>query len=131
MGAGNHPGARKVSRIREFGGADTSCIDAETLDGPFTGRGYELPDGRLKPAASHAQRMFWASGRECTLEEDTSYSSILGLFGVNMPLIYVEGAEKAFERLQQEILKVPEEGTRLFLSRAQRFDRRRPRSSKL
>ena len=60
-------------------------IDTETLDEPFTGEGYTLPDGRFRPVASRAQRMFWASGRECTREEDNSYC-LLGLFGVNMPL---------------------------------------------
>lgn len=89
------------------------------------------------PMGASNQQLHMLNGCFGRLEESVPSRKIphtaasLGLFGVNMPLIYVEGAEKAFERLQQEILKVPEEGTRLFLSRAQRFDRRRPRSSKL
>jgi hypothetical protein len=52
---------------------------------------------------SIAQRMSWAAGRETTRLEDKAYS-LLGLFNVNMPLLYGEGA-KAFIRLQEEILK--------------------------
>lgn len=52
---------------------------------------------------SVAQRMFWASDRITTVVEDQAYS-LMGLFDVNMPLIYGEG-EKAFMRLQEEILK--------------------------
>jgi hypothetical protein len=47
---------------------------------------------------SVAQRMSWASERETTRLEDLAYC-LLGLFGVNMPLLYGEGS-KAFLRLQ-------------------------------
>jgi hypothetical protein len=50
-----------------------------------------------------AQRMSWAAGRRTTRAEDRAYS-LLGIFGVNMPLIYGEG-EKAFLRLQKEIME--------------------------
>ncbi len=50
-----------------------------------------------------AKRMAWASTRETTREEDVAYS-LLGIFGVNMPLLYGEGP-KAFLRLQHEIIK--------------------------
>jgi hypothetical protein len=50
-----------------------------------------------------AVRMSWAAHRLTTREEDTAYS-LLGLFGVNMPLLYGEG-DKAFIRLQHEIIK--------------------------
>ena len=53
--------------------------------------------------ASVAQRMSWASKRKTTREEDMAYC-LLGIFGVNMPLIYGEG-EMAFIRLQEEIIK--------------------------
>jgi len=52
---------------------------------------------------SVAERMSWASHRETTRVEDTAYC-LLGLFDVNMPLVYGEGA-KAFRRLQEEIVK--------------------------
>ncbi|KAJ5710487.1 HET-domain-containing protein [Penicillium malachiteum] len=50
-----------------------------------------------------AERMSWASNRSTTRKEDEAYS-LLGLFGINMPLLYGEG-ESAFIRLQEEILK--------------------------
>lgn len=52
---------------------------------------------------SVAQKLSWAAGRETSRIEDRAYS-LLGLFHVNMPLLYGEGA-KAFERLQLEILQ--------------------------
>ena len=54
--------------------------------------------------ASAAAKMSWASARETTRPEDIAYS-LLGLFDVNMPLLYGEGAAKAFERLQHEIIR--------------------------
>ena len=50
-----------------------------------------------------SQKMYWASGRETTREEDRAYS-LLGLFGINMPILYGEGSY-AFKRLQQEIIQ--------------------------
>ena len=52
---------------------------------------------------SAAAKMSWASSRETTRPEDIAYS-LLGLFDVNMPLLYGEGAAKAFERLQHQII---------------------------
>ncbi|KAE8149992.1 ankyrin repeat-containing domain protein [Aspergillus avenaceus] len=53
---------------------------------------------------SIAQRLSWAAGRVTTRVEDRAYS-LLGIFGINMPLIYGEG-KRSFIRLQEEILKV-------------------------
>jgi hypothetical protein len=50
-----------------------------------------------------AAKMSWASGRKTTRIEDTAYS-LMGIFKVNMPLLYGEG-KGAFIRLQEEILK--------------------------
>lgn len=52
---------------------------------------------------SVAQRMSWAASRQTTRVEDRAYS-LMGMFDVNMPLLYGEG-EKAFLRLQEEIIK--------------------------
>lgn len=49
-----------------------------------------------------AQKMSWASNRETTRIEDQAYC-LMGVFGVNMPLLYGEG-QNAFIRLQYEIL---------------------------
>ncbi|KAI6107084.1 heterokaryon incompatibility protein-domain-containing protein, partial [Pisolithus croceorrhizus] len=51
-----------------------------------------------------AQIMSWAADRKTTRVEDRAYS-LLGLFGVNMPMLYGEGL-KAFQRLQLEIIRV-------------------------
>jgi hypothetical protein len=50
-----------------------------------------------------AERMSWAANRQTTRVEDRAYS-LLGIFNVNMPLLYGEG-EKAFLRLQEEIIR--------------------------
>jgi len=52
---------------------------------------------------SVAQRMSWAAKRHTSRVEDLAYS-LMGLFNVNMPLLYGEG-KKSFVRLQEEILK--------------------------
>jgi hypothetical protein len=51
-----------------------------------------------------AEKMSWSANRQTTREEDRAYC-MLGLFGVNMPLLYGEG-RRAFQRLQEEIMKV-------------------------
>ncbi|KAL1941411.1 hypothetical protein VTO73DRAFT_7228 [Trametes versicolor] len=53
---------------------------------------------------SLACRMAWAARRCTTRPEDRAYS-LMGIFGVNMVALYGEGLEKAFNRLQEEILK--------------------------
>ena len=59
--------------------------------------------------ASIAQRMSWASDRKTTRSEDIAYC-LLGIFKVNMPLLYGEG-ENAFIRLQLKLLNVPNDQT--------------------
>lgn len=50
------------------------------------------------------QKMSWAANRMTTKAEDMAYC-LMGLFNVNMPLLYGEGEEKAFLRLQEHFLK--------------------------
>ena len=50
---------------------------------------------------SVCERMCWAGRRETTRMEDMAYC-LLGIFDINMPLLYGEGY-KAFQRLQVEI----------------------------
>lgn len=47
-------------------------------------------------------RFSWAAYRETSREEDAAYS-LLGIFGVHMPLIYGEGRRSAFLRLRKAI----------------------------
>ncbi|KAK8057930.1 heterokaryon incompatibility protein-domain-containing protein, partial [Apiospora saccharicola] len=68
-----------------------------------TGIGEDYLCGRALSNASVAQRMSWVSRRTTTRVEDMAYC-MLGIFDINMPLLYGEG-RKAFERLQQEIIK--------------------------
>ncbi|EGR51183.1 uncharacterized protein TRIREDRAFT_45503 [Trichoderma reesei QM6a] len=53
---------------------------------------------------SVAEKMSWAANRTTTRPEDLAYC-LLGLFDINMPLLYGEGQMKAFKRLQEEIIR--------------------------
>lgn len=50
-----------------------------------------------------ATKMSWAAQRKTTRIEDMAYS-LLGIFGINMVMLYGEG-DRAFTRLQEEIIK--------------------------
>ncbi|KAI4097970.1 MAG: hypothetical protein LQ339_006631 [Xanthoria mediterranea] len=63
--------------------------------------------------ASISERMSWMAGRKTSVPEDTAYC-LLGIFGVNMPLLYGEGKERAFLRLQEEIMRYSDDHS-LFL----------------
>ncbi|KAI0006566.1 heterokaryon incompatibility protein-domain-containing protein [Xylariaceae sp. FL0662B] len=69
-------------------------------------------DGANIEFASIAQRMSWAAKRQTSRDEDVAYC-LLGIFDVNMPLIYGEGP-KAFQRLQKEIMQAYPEDHTLF-----------------
>ncbi|KAI1871839.1 hypothetical protein JX265_005825 [Neoarthrinium moseri] len=68
----------------------------------FTGISHEAYH-RPPDSFSVAQRMSWSANRETLRTEDIAYC-LLGLFDINMPLLYGEG-EKAFIRLQEEICR--------------------------
>ena len=76
----------------------TTGIDADILTG----------DRELE-TASVAKRMSWAARRTTTRTEDLAYS-LMGIFSVNMPMLYGEGA-KAFISLQEEIMKASDDET--------------------
>ncbi|KAI1361230.1 HET domain protein [Xylaria arbuscula] len=73
--------------------ADASRIESDVLENPNTI--FRLPI---------AQRMSWAARRETTRLEDMAYC-LIGIFEVNMPMLYGEGGERAFLRLQEQIVK--------------------------
>jgi len=52
---------------------------------------------------SIGDRMSWAKNRTTKRKEDTAYC-LLGIFDIQMSLIYGEGQEQALERLQKELL---------------------------
>ena len=60
----------------------------------------------MKPLATLniATKMSWASYRSTTRPEDMAYC-LLGLFDINIPLLYGEGGKKAFTRLQEELMR--------------------------
>ncbi|KAK1579659.1 heterokaryon incompatibility protein-domain-containing protein [Colletotrichum navitas] len=58
---------------------------------------------------SVAERMSWASTSKTPRLEDMAYC-LLGIFDIQMPLLYGEGS-RAFNRLQQEILRTTEDSS--------------------
>ncbi|KAH7087186.1 heterokaryon incompatibility protein-domain-containing protein [Paraphoma chrysanthemicola] len=75
----------------------------------ITGIPRDILRGADVRICSTAMRMSWASDRETTRLEDRAYC-LLGIFDVNMPLLYGEG-KKAFLRLQEEIMKQSDDQT--------------------
>ncbi|XPS72797.1 hypothetical protein M3J09_004958 [Ascochyta lentis] len=70
-----------------------------------------LLDGTTLNTFSIAERMSWAAKRQTTRVEDKAYC-LLGIFDVNMSLIYGEG-HKAFIRLQGRLLKAFDDASML------------------
>ncbi|KAH0422258.1 HET domain-containing protein [Colletotrichum camelliae] len=80
--------------IQRRSGVDKVILDSTTSSRNINNALSKIPVAR---------RMSWAAGRFTTREEDRAYS-LLGIFGVNMPMLYGEG-RRAFIRLQEEIAK--------------------------
>ncbi|KAI1758629.1 HET-domain-containing protein [Hypoxylon sp. FL1150] len=78
--------AQLASVLAWVTGIDSGVLRGKPLDEILVGR-----------------RMSWASTRETTRVEDMAYC-LLGIFDINMPLLYGEG-KKAFTRLQEEIIR--------------------------
>lgn len=70
---------------------------------------------------SVANRMAMASKRTTTRGEDMAYC-LFGIFDVNLPILYGEGAKKAFRRLQLEIMTTSPFDHSIFSWRADRSD---------
>lgn len=87
-----------ISELRSLTGIDTFVLQGGPLE-----------------QVSIAGRMSWAAYRQTSRKEDIAYS-LLGILGVNIPLLYGEGS-KAFLRLQEEILRQSDDQT-LFAWRA-------------
>jgi hypothetical protein len=68
----------------------------------ITGISVEALRGIPLDQFSVDERMSWVGRRQTKREEDTVYS-LLGIFKVYMPLLYGEGRDNAFARLQKEI----------------------------
>ncbi|KAK2043679.1 HET-domain-containing protein, partial [Colletotrichum somersetense] len=82
------------------------CRKADCLDvlSSITGISYPvLQDSSNLRHTPVAVKMSWAASRKTKRIEDGAYS-LLGIFDINMPMIYGEG-HKAFRRLQEEIAR--------------------------
>jgi Heterokaryon incompatibility protein (HET) len=89
-----------------FGGERLgSKLTLEVIIHDITGIPRAALRGEPLDGFSCDERMSWASHRHTKEEEDQVYS-LLGIFDVSMPLIYGEGKEKAYKRLQEEIEKI-------------------------
>ncbi|KAF6812049.1 Vegetative incompatibility protein HET-E-1-like protein 13 [Colletotrichum sojae] len=86
----------------------------DQLEG-ITGIDEFVLKGGSPQRVSVGRRMSWAAGRKTTRDEDVAYS-LLGIFDVNMPLLYGERTN-AFTRLQEQILQQSDDHT-LFAWRA-------------
>ncbi|KAK4111357.1 HET-domain-containing protein, partial [Canariomyces notabilis] len=95
----------------EFFAGDWSYLGNKTESAEFTSLLHQITGVQHGVLTGHdsladisiaSVRMRWAAFRETTRVEDIAYC-LLGLFDVNMPLLYGEGT-KAFIRLQEEIL---------------------------
>jgi hypothetical protein len=67
-----------------------------------TGIPLDALQGCLLSEFTIAERMKWMEKRSTTREEDMAYS-MLGIFGVSMPVNYGEGKDSAFRRLREAI----------------------------
>lgn len=71
----------------------------------YIGKPFKRDTGGITHFSTSAAQIFsWMARRRTSRAEDIVYS-LLGLFDVQMPLLYGEGYTKAFYRLQEEILR--------------------------
>lgn len=92
----------------------------------ITGIGQDylnLSQGRwtLLDQTSIATKMSWVSRRKTSRLEDMAYC-LLGIFDINMPLLYGEGS-KAFMRLQLEIIRKSDDESIFAWKSPHRYDR--------
>jgi hypothetical protein len=78
--------------------------DKKSLEGQLhriTGIPVSALQGSPLSEFSFDERISWVQIRETKREEDKAYS-LLGIFDISMPVLYGEGKEKAFRRLNRE-----------------------------
>jgi hypothetical protein len=91
-----------ATTISDITGIDLAVLGDSIInrENPFRRTAYRSESLR---AACVAKKMSWASSRVTTRREDIAYC-LLGICGINMPLLYGEG-DRAFVRLQEEIIR--------------------------
>ncbi|KAI0432720.1 HET-domain-containing protein [Xylaria sp. FL1042] len=91
----------------EFYDCDWKCFGSKAQLAPILAWITGVDPGVLKGGSLDqilvGRRMSWAANRQTRRVEDIAYC-LLGIFDINMPLLYGEG-EKAFVRLQEEIIR--------------------------
>ncbi|KAI0449549.1 HET-domain-containing protein [Xylaria acuta] len=93
-----------LSEYRVYYERGTRMLDLGPTICDITGiRPDVIKHERHPVAVIAAEKMAWASERKTSRIEDIAYC-LLGIFGVNMPLLYGEG-DRAFARLQEEIIR--------------------------
>ncbi|PYI03349.1 HET-domain-containing protein [Aspergillus sclerotiicarbonarius CBS 121057] len=108
-----------------FLASDWTDIGSKDMLAPLIHKWTRIDETVLRDSSqlsrfSIAGRMSWASERETTRIEDIAYC-LMGIFNVNMPLLYGEG-ERAFIRLQEEIIKESDDQTIFAWRRSAEFD---------
>ncbi len=99
-----------ASRDMQFFDANWAPLGSRSQLSAVISRATRISPEHLEDfrVASVAQKMSWMANRVTTEEEDTAYC-MLGIFDLNMALIYGEG-KKAFIRLQEMIISsIPDE----------------------
>ncbi|KAK3317764.1 heterokaryon incompatibility protein-domain-containing protein [Cercophora scortea] len=97
-----------------FYGADWDFLGTKEALAPFISEAtsieskFILGTARID-SASISKRMSWVSKRKTTRTEDIAYC-MLGIFNINMPMLYGEGT-RAFLRLQEELIKISADQT--------------------
>jgi hypothetical protein len=85
-----------------MGGGDQEILQKLS---DITNIGGNVISGAKDPKqVTTSSRISWVAKRHTTRAEDLAYC-LMGLFDVHMPILYGEGLEKAFKRLQWEIIK--------------------------
>ncbi|CAH0035109.1 unnamed protein product [Clonostachys rhizophaga] len=95
---------RRIGRkVKSRPGEDFHLKPFDQLLGDISGisTNYLVASASIE-RAEVAMKMRWAARRQATRREDVAYS-LMGIFGVNMAMLYGEG-DKAFTRLQEQII---------------------------
>jgi hypothetical protein len=111
-------------RSMDFYSAEWVNVGSKDSFAESLSRATGIPAQSLKAgdvsSVAVCEKMRWLATRETTRPEDLAYCA-LGIFDINMPLLYGEGKDRAFRRLQEEILRASDDPT-IFLWTADETD---------